>query len=67
MTQQEASECYNMLFVSFQDLPAFRTHVQLSQQPNRLVVSAHEVSLNLVECVVDVNAPQLIIPAVFGR
>lgn len=24
MTQQEASECYNMLFVSFQDLPAFR-------------------------------------------
>ena len=40
--------------------------VQLGQQPNGLIVSAHEVSLNLVERVVDVDAAQLIIPAVFG-
>ena len=41
--------------------------IQLGQQPNCFVVSAHEVSLNLVECVVDVDAPQLVIPAVLGR
>ncbi len=41
--------------------------VQFGQQPNRLVVSAHEVGLYLVERVVDVDAPQFVIPAVFGR
>ena len=40
--------------------------IQLSQQPNGLIVSAHEVSLNLVERVVDVDAPQFVIPAMFG-
>ena len=41
--------------------------VQFRQQPNGLVVSAHQVCLNFVQRVIDINAPKLVIPAVFGR
>ena len=40
--------------------------VQLGHEPDGLIVSTAQVLLYLVQGVVDIDPPQLVVPAVFG-